>query len=392
MHTRHAKTPPLHHNPKILIDADRAKLLHSTLPAMTTPEDLLSTLTTLTESLTSALTPLPDPSDSAKIAPPKHGISLLDVKNDVLLSYLHNLAFLSLLRLKGGKFENHEAVADLAKLRLLLERGVKPSEQKLKYQIDKVVIAAAEKEEGSKKSSKQGGQEEEEEEEESSGSESDDVSGSDSDDGEARRKSLLAAATNPSDLAHRPNPASLLIKEKTTRAGAKESAPGIYKPPRIAATAMPGLPTTDARERKSRDPVRSHLLEDFVGDELSAAPLPLPSVGTTIVQGGRGHKSAKDRRVELERQEFEEANLVRLPKVSKKEAAKAKRHNRDTFGGEDWRSFAGDLDKLTRNAGKSNRGGKALENSRKRGPNEDGGRELGTHYEARKRLAKRRKA
>jgi U3 small nucleolar ribonucleoprotein protein LCP5 len=364
---------------------------------MTTPEELLETLTTLTTSLTSALSSLPDPEDSSKIAPPKHGISLLDVKNDVLLSYLHNLVFLSLMRLKGAKFEGHDAVSDLVKLRLLLERGVKPSEQKLKYQIDKVVIAAAEQEEGA--GGKNKGSEQSEEEEESSGSDSDDVSDSEASDA-GGRKSLLSAAvaSNPSDLAHRPNPASLLLKEKNTaRSTTKETATGVYKPPRIAATAMPTT-TGGPREKTTREIKRSHLLEDFVGAELSVAPLPMPSIGTTIVQGGRGMKNARDQRAERERQEFEESNLVRLPKISKKEAAAARKRDRgateNSFGGEDWRSFAGDLDKLTRNAGKSGKGEKVLERSRKRGNNEEegfGGRAIGGHYEGRKGMQSKRR-
>ncbi|KAF8543548.1 Sas10/Utp3/C1D family-domain-containing protein [Trichophaea hybrida] len=360
-------------------------------------------LTTLTESLTSTLTSLPSPASSASILPPKNGISLLDVKNDVLLSYLHNLVFLSLLRLKSGPIADHAVISDLVKLRLLLERGVKPLEQKLKYQIDKVVVAAA---------SAEGAATKNDDDTDSSGNDSeDDISGSDAEpeDGDeaARKKTHLSAAAaesaTPSDLAHRPNPSSLLLarskKSTTTSSVAKEST-GVYRPPRIAATSMPEVTTSSSsRETKERAPVRNHALEDFISDSLSSAPVAVPSIGTTIVQHGRGHKTNRDRKVEMERQEFEEANLVRLPKMSKKEAQAARKQNRgareNAFGGEDWRSFAGDLDRLAKSAGKSGRGEKVLERSRKRGSGGDGdegeGRGIGKHYEGKKGLVNKRR-
>ncbi|KAJ5029510.1 hypothetical protein PSV08DRAFT_257475, partial [Bipolaris maydis] len=62
-------------------------------------ESLLATLTTSIQSATEAL-----PNDD--IVPPKEGISLLDVKNELLLSYLQNLVFLILLKLRSQK-SNH---------------------------------------------------------------------------------------------------------------------------------------------------------------------------------------------------------------------------------------------------------------------------------------------
>jgi len=390
-------------SPKISAAAHAPSSPHSPAPAMTTA-DIPTLLETLTASLASTLTSLPSASESAQIAPPRNGISLLDVKNDVLLSYLHNLAFLSLLRLRSAPVRGSPAVDDLVRLRLLLERAVRPLEAKLKYQIDKVVVAANNAERTVDAEDGKDGGEEDEQTESDSGDES--VSASDGEEEEeeegesaARKKALLsAAASAPTDLAHRPNLSSLLRS-----AGKPASAPGddekakngLYRPPRIAATSMP---TTVGREKKpERAPPRAHLLDDFVSDELSSAPLPLPSIGTTIVDAGRGgHKSARDRRQEFERQEFEEANLVRLPKSSKKEARAGRRmgamHQQDRFGGEDWRGFAGDLDRITARVGKTGRGEKALEKSRKRQSGGEGeGRNIGEHYEGRKGMATKRR-
>lgn len=370
-------------------------------------DDLLTTLEALTASLSSTLTSLPLTTESDSIAPPKNGISLLDVKNDVLLSYLHNLVFLALMRLKSAPIAGHPAVDDLVKLRLLLERGVKPLEQKLKYQIDKVVVAAAAKADeeeaaikAATKSSKRGATDSSGEDTEGEANDDeDDISdisdseGSVQDGNASLRRALLAAATtsDPTDLAHRPNPSSLLLNpSKTAKSAHTDEGDGLYKPPRIAATSMPEV-TTAARERKERAAPRNFALEDFIGDELSVAPLPVPSVGTTIVQQGRAHKTSRDRKTELERQTFEESNLVRLPKISKKDAQAARKQTRgareNAFGGEDWRSFAGDLDKLTKSAGRSG----VLDKSRKRGGDEGEGRGIGKHYEGRKGMAAKRR-
>jgi U3 small nucleolar ribonucleoprotein protein LCP5 len=101
--------------------------------------------------LLSALLP-----DETAILPPKEGISLLDVKNELLLSYLQNLVFLIVLKLrsqlvslaseKQNKDEpldiHDEVVKKLVELRVYLEKGVRPLEGRLKYQIDKVIRAA----------------------------------------------------------------------------------------------------------------------------------------------------------------------------------------------------------------------------------------------------------
>lgn len=70
------------------------------------------------------------------------GVTLLQVKIHSLLSYLTNLAFVLLLKVEGKKLELAPVVAQLAELRVVIEK-TRPLELKLKYQIDKLVKAAA---------------------------------------------------------------------------------------------------------------------------------------------------------------------------------------------------------------------------------------------------------
>ncbi|KAH0009201.1 hypothetical protein KCU80_g21566, partial [Aureobasidium melanogenum] len=107
---------------------------------------LASILSGLTSSLESAIPALPT-SDS--ILPPANGITLLDAKNELFLSYLQTLALRNLAVIRSAKDGKTNAgdfddqlVRDLVKHRVYLEKGVRPLEDRLKYQIDKVVRAA----------------------------------------------------------------------------------------------------------------------------------------------------------------------------------------------------------------------------------------------------------
>lgn len=341
-------------------------------PPTNTMASPTATLETLAAALTATREALPD---LTLLTAPKNGLSLLTAKNDLLLTYLHNLSYLTLLRLRSTPITDHPIITDLIRTRLLLERGTKPLEARLKYQIDRAVSAATAPEPIAPA-----------------------PRAADSDSSDSEAEAAPAPAASASDLSFRPNPASLAAPKPTLRDTRAAAPDGIYRPPRIAATAMP----TSAPREKQSGPIRSRALEDFVADELSTAPLAEPSIGTTIAGAGRVVKSAQDRREEAERREYEESNFVRLPKLSKKEAQQQKKRGQNArdnaMGGEDWRSFAGDLDKLTKRTEKASKGERVLEKSRKRGGEErDGGEEsrgrvVGEHFEGRKKgMAKRRK-
>lgn len=72
------------------------------------------------------------------------GISLLSLKNHLLLSYLHNLVTVFSLKLNQKSLsssEGSEIVNSLVKLRVVIEK-IAPLEGKLKYQIEKLVRKA----------------------------------------------------------------------------------------------------------------------------------------------------------------------------------------------------------------------------------------------------------
>jgi U3 small nucleolar ribonucleoprotein protein LCP5 len=107
------------------------ELFQSTLASISKSADSVANL------LSEASSNLPDYSN---------GISLLSLKNSVLLSYMHNMALLALCRLEGRSLENDEQVRKtlverLIRERVILER-IKPLEARLKYQVDKLITKA----------------------------------------------------------------------------------------------------------------------------------------------------------------------------------------------------------------------------------------------------------
>ncbi|KAK4449867.1 Sas10/Utp3/C1D family-domain-containing protein [Podospora aff. communis PSN243] len=356
---------------------------------MATVATLPALLDSLTKSLSSALEAAPK---LATISPPKDGISLLDVKNELLLSYLQNLVFLILLKLrqtKNGAAADQEldelVVKKLVELRLYLEKGARPLEDKLRYQIDKMLRAADDAERSAKAAEEAAKAAESESEFEADGEE-----GSGDEDGGHGGK--LDAQKTPGAQLFGPNVANFAQPEKVTGVGKSSDGSGVYKPPRIAPTVMP---TTERREKKEGKKMKSAVMDEFVADELSAVPMAQPSIGTTIAQGGRKIKTERERRAEEERRNYEETNFVRLPAESKKDRAKRAKaeggSKRMDFGGEEWRDLGAGLDRIHRlTQGKSSgKGTKALlEKSRKRGlettdgPKGDGSN-MGERYQKR---------
>ena len=374
-------------------------------------------LTTLTDVLNSASSTLPT---VESLAPPANGISLLDAKNELFLSYLHNLVFLVVLKLRQARSslngnttekdvseENEatfsETVKKLVELRVYLERGVKPLEGRLRYQIDKVVRAADQAATNSKPKQPNGSAKPSKTKPKRSDPAASD-SGSDSDFSASEHEQ---EDETPSDLAYRPNPSAFARPDEPISRSSKKTlekdAP--YRPPRIAPTS---LPTTEPRSASSsRRPKRSAAVEEYL-TSVSSAPVAEPSIGSTIhsrTKKGRQEQMTARELVAMDaRNRYEEENLVRLPGMSKKEKRRLggeKNGRQGGFGGEEWAGLGEGADRVVEvTRGKGEIKG-ALERSRKRareredGGGDDGsreGRRIGEEFEKRrKRLDARSK-
>jgi len=346
---------------------------------------LKDVLSSFTASTTVATTGLPD---SQTLLPPDSGITLLDAKNEIFLSYLQSLALRNLNVLRGIKqgknSEDNAALSDkltrkLVEHRVYLDRGVKPLEQRIKYQVDKVVKAAEDEHRAANQKPKPA----------ANGGAKDDDSSDDSDD-DSDDEGAASAGEDIDELSYRPNPAAFAAleaeaePEKVGRYSGK-TADGVYRPPRISATAMPTT-MTEQREKRAARPGHSATVDEYITNELSANPVAQPSIGSNVADRGRTMKNAKALAREAERRNYEETNLVRLPKESKKELAKYKQKDRANYGGEEWKGLGESLDRigdLTRKKGKDT----VLDKSRKRRATEDGprGDGIGDAFEMKKR-------
>lgn len=354
--------------------------------------NLSSLLENLNSCLATAGSSLPvshkDASSDVSIEPPQDGISLLDAKSEILLSYLHNLVFLIIFQLRQSSSKENvdnadnslseDAVKKLIELRVFLDRGVRPLEGRLKYQVDKVIKAAedAERTERPVKSSKSKVAKKAKGSDSEEGS-SDEESGSDNSGEDSEEEDLDEMAFRPNIGAFAKSKAEVPQSQaKSTKSTREVPSDGIYRPPKIMPTALPRT-ETERREREDRRPKRSNVIDEFVSAEMSSAPMAEPSIGSTIIDGGRTTKSKRDRERENERTTYEESNFIRLPKETKKELAKRRGGQRDsTFGGDEWKGLTEGADRIERLTRRSKNGGAVLDKSRKRKAN-DGPRSEG---------------
>ncbi|RCK64282.1 U3 small nucleolar ribonucleoprotein LCP5 [Candida viswanathii] len=260
------------------------------------------------------------------------GVSLLSLKNESLVSYINNLVMIvmsQIERLDDDETEDKrlEAVKRSIVQRVTLEKGVKPLEKKINYQLDKMVRAYGRMEQDELKAEQKLHEEEEEEEEE--GDEDDEESEDEEDD----------------NLQYRPD-ASALAKLAPSSSKSKKSATSEsnekYKPPKISAMAPPtAISQKDIDAKTSTGKNRKvQSMEEYL-QEQSDMPTLDASIGSTIVAHGRGGvKTSHDRRKEKEIQDYEENNFVRLPTSQTKKSYKEKQRDmRNQFAGEDWSMF-----------------------------------------------------
>ncbi|OTB00526.1 hypothetical protein M426DRAFT_324196 [Hypoxylon sp. CI-4A] len=375
---------------------------------MAVPPSLPALLDSLTSSLSSAFEATPKLSG---IEPTKDGVSLLDVKNELLLSYLQNLVFLILLKIRNAKHGNTQnqdgengsdlrdiVVKKLVELRLYLDKGVRLLEEKLQFQLDKILRAVDDADRIAAQAAKEA--------EAGSESESDEESkASDDEEDEDETSARPAMDISAKQFA----PSFNTFAAPSTAAGmaavaTSQDKSGAYRPPKITPTVMP---TSERKERGDRRPMKSATMDEYISTELSTMPVAEPSIGTTIVSGGRKIKTTSERREEDRRRDYEESNFVRLPKETKKDRAKRNktegRNAKMNFGGEDWRDLGEGVDRIERLTRRKEGGGggaKALlEKSRKRvRETVDGGRgdgfgegtrEIGDRFNKRVRVMER---
>ncbi|KAJ2807659.1 hypothetical protein H4R20_001202 [Coemansia guatemalensis] len=225
------------------------------------------------------------------------GLSFLETKHHTMLSYISELAYIAVLKLYGQQLEGHPVVQRLIEDRLVLEK-MRPLEQRLRYQIDKLLRNAVVSADNSSAASAKAQR----------------LSVADTSAKLAATMLRDDAMADPS--AFRPNPGSLEVDVREEDARAIES--GIYRAPKQTPVHYEEDTTQTAKrereeQRMAERASRSRLVRDLMVEyddrpEMSTAS-GNPSVGIT---------DARMERLAEEKARYEEENFTRLA-VGRKE-------------------------------------------------------------------------
>lgn len=203
------------------------------------------------------------------------GIGFLNVKCNVLLNYILDLALVMLTKAKGNSLENSDAIKRLVENRTIWEK-IQPIDQKLRYQIDKVVQSA--------------------------------ITGQDGD--------------NPLKYRARPERMKSKLKEKTDENDEDEDGNqkrNVYIPPKLAATHSEAYLTAKERKEKLINRVRKRALGSSLLKDLKREYDDAPEE----VGENQNLHQIKEHSSTNERIQYEEENFVRLP-ITKKERTASK--------------------------------------------------------------------
>jgi U3 small nucleolar ribonucleoprotein protein LCP5 len=193
-------------------------------------------------------------------------VSLLTLKNQLLLSYCLNLAFYFYLKADGKRVKDHPVIQTLVELRLYLEK-LKPIEQKLKYQIDKLV------------------------------------------------KATVTSSAQDDPLRYKPNPHNLALDSNGQAHDGDDDESNIYKAPKIAPVFFDEEPGAEDRRRKAAEKVRKRAASSRVMQELVTEMTDRPE---EVADAGNMLEAAANRDKQWEdRIRAEEEMMLRLPMTRK---------------------------------------------------------------------------
>ncbi|KAJ8278778.1 hypothetical protein COCON_G00058440 [Conger conger] len=212
------------------------------------------------------------------------GLSFLDLRYQLLLFYLQDLTHLISIKSEGKSLKENCALYRLVTVRTILEK-MRPLDQKLRYQIDKLV-----------------------------------------------RTALTGSLAENDPLQFHPNPDNLVSKfsesedsedegENTAKVSEKkESSSRKYVPPRIAPMHYEGDMTEADRQKDRADKLKRAALRSSLIQELRQQYSDAPEE----IRERRDFQTERESREELHRKEYEESMMVRLA-VPRQEKTKRKR-------------------------------------------------------------------
>ncbi|KAJ1137192.1 hypothetical protein NDU88_003605 [Pleurodeles waltl] len=212
------------------------------------------------------------------VLPTEKGLSFLEVKDQLLVMYLMDLAHVILEKTSGRSLANNMGILRLVEIRTILEK-MRPTEQKLKYQIDKLVRAA--------------------------------ITGSGGENDPLRFK------PNPGNMTSKLGESDEEDEDGTKDAGKKASGKfRKYIPPRLAPVHYDD--TEAEREKRVLDRAKKRALSSSVIRELQEQYSEAPEE----IREGRNFHMMQQGKEDLHRTRYEESMMVRLNMTRKEKAQK----------------------------------------------------------------------
>jgi len=220
-----------------------------------------------------------------KELPTNEGMSFLDVKNQMLIQYLTNLAVLFLRKCSGESIKDTIAVEHLVEIRTILER-MRPVEHKLKYQIEKLLKLASE--------------------------------------GKLGENDPLQFKANPNNLISK-------VEEDSSDEDddKKDKKSGAYVPPKIASMHYEG--DIDQQTSKAAEKTQRHKLSASAMQGLREEYMDTPVEIAEFSANGTRMKIAKERQ---ERIDYEEKYFTRLPSSRQDRHSSRLQHSSKAFADE----------------------------------------------------------
>ncbi|KAJ9600212.1 hypothetical protein L9F63_009494 [Diploptera punctata] len=237
------------------------------------------------------------------------GLSFLEMKYHMLLSYLINLMYVVLRKCSGEAIERDPAIDRLVELRTILEKS-RPIENKLKYQIDKLVKTAAT--------------------------------------GPTGETDPTNFRANPANMISNLNDSEESDSESDEKAGDKQekTKKGVYVPPKLAAVYYDGDESRAEKQQRLLERARKRALGSSVMQELQEEYFDRP---TEVSQADVARATLVQQR--RHKEEYEENYFTRLP-ITKQERHKARKITTLGTLGDELTRF-GDLRALEGGAGSS---------------------------------------
>lgn len=203
------------------------------------------------------------------------GISFLEVKYQLLLSYLTNLTYIMTKKVHGEAIQGDEAIDRLVEIRTVLEK-IRPIDQKLKYQVDKVIQLAA-------------------------------TGGLDSND-------PMRFKANPDGLESKIESDGSESDSESDEDAGEEKASKVYRPPKLAAVHYDDDENRTSKKDKLLDNLKKRALSSDILQDLRDQYNEGPE---EIRETKDLHRFKEDKRSKI-RERYEEDNFVRLT-TSKRE-------------------------------------------------------------------------